>query len=530
MNKAGIGSLLPWIAAACGGVLAFLGYAGFDQFYLEWICLVPVLWAIKDQPPLRAFFIGWVAGIVGHSGGFYWIIYMLQKFAGMGWPLAALGLLFVAAANGFVFAAWAGATRFISSGTGWNAAWISPIIWTALEKFWPEIFPNYLGASQYKLTFLTQIADVTGVLGVSFLVVYINSMIYWMIEERINKRPFSARPIIIFTAVFVVVICYGALRTQMVDQSASKAEKLKIGLVQTNLEAGERYTGTDRFLREHQDMSREIKNAGTVDLIMWPENVCFLGPGTFSKGQLPPNVLGDLNIPTLFGAITRVEQGITTRFYNSAVLADGSGMVLGTYSKMVLVPFGEYIPLGDIFPVLYSWSPFSSRLWPGENTEPLQLGKHFISVSICYEDIFPGQIKKLMDGGRSGRVPEAMFNMTDDSWYGNTVEPMEHLALATFRSIEHRRSLVRTTNTGISAVVDPSGRITHSIGQWTRGTLVGEIPLMQGRTFYAVMGDWFGFLCILLAIAGMGRAYQLARKRGESKKPAPARGKKRKRG
>ena len=197
-------------------------------------------------------------------------------------------------------------------------------------------------------------------------------------------------------------------------------------------------------------------------------------------------------------------------------------------SKMVLVPLGEYIPLGDIFPVLYSWSPYSSRLWPGENEEPLQFGRHFISVSICYEDIFPGQISKLMNGGRYNRVPEAMFNMTDDSWYGNTVEPAEHLALATFRSIEHRRSLVRTTNTGISAIVDPAGRISHSIGQWTKGSLVGEIPMMQGRTIYAVMGDWFGFLCIILTLAGIGRAYQLTRKGVESKKVTPAKAKRRK--
>jgi apolipoprotein N-acyltransferase len=108
-------------------------------------------------------------------------------------------------------------------------AWVSPIVWTALEKSWPEVFPNYLGASQYKLTFLTQIADVTGVLGLSFLVVYIHSMIYWVIEERLNKRPLSPRPVIIFAAVVALVMGYGVLRIQTVDQSASKAGKLKIG-------------------------------------------------------------------------------------------------------------------------------------------------------------------------------------------------------------------------------------------------------------------------------------------------------------
>jgi apolipoprotein N-acyltransferase len=180
---------------------------------------------------------------------------------------------------------------------------------------------------------------------------------------------------------------------------------------------------------------------------------------------------------------------------------------------MVLVPFGEYIPSGDTFTWLYSWSPYTSRFSPGENEEPLQFGRHLISVNICYEDIFPGHIRVLMNGGRYHRIPEAMFNLTDDSWYGNTVEPMEHLALASFRSIEHRRSLVRATNTGISAIVNPGGRIDHHLGQWTKGTLVGQIPMMHGRTVYAVMGDWLGWLCIILLLLGICRVYQLTRGR-----------------
>jgi apolipoprotein N-acyltransferase len=526
-QRLGIKDLLPWIAAVAGGIMAFLGYAGFDHFYLEWICLVPILWAIRGQSPSRAFLMGWVAGIVGHSGGFYWIVHMFQQFAGLAWPFAVLGLLLIAAANGIVFAVWAGATLLITRDTGWNVVWVSPIVWTALEKFWPEIFPNYLGASQYKLTLLTQIADVTGILGVTFLVVYTNSMIYSVIEGQLNKRPFSPRPVVVFAAVVALVMGYGAVRIHMVDQRASVAEKLAVGVVQINREAGEKYNEPARFLREHQEISRDITAAGTVDLIVWPESVYPLNLITSREGKLPPDVLGNLHTPTLFGAVLRIDQGGKPRFYNSAVLANGMGKILGTYDKMVLVPFGEYIPFGDTFTWLYSWSPYSSRFWPGENEEPLQLGRHLLSVNICYEDIFPGQIRMLMNGGRYHRVPEAMFNLTDDSWYGNTVEPMEHLALASFRAIEHRRPLVRTTNTGISAIVDPVGRIDHRIRQWTKGTLVGLIPMMHGRTVYAVIGDWLGWLCVILVLLGIGRVYQLTGSRVESEKVLGSKGKKR---
>src|SRR5512135_3825712 len=123
--------LLPWIAAITGGVLGFLGYVGFDQFYLEWICLVPILWAIEGQPPKRAFLLGWVAGIVGHGGGFYWIVTLLREFADASWPLAILALLALAAANGLIFAFWAWGTRRITRDTGWSMLWVSPVVWTA---------------------------------------------------------------------------------------------------------------------------------------------------------------------------------------------------------------------------------------------------------------------------------------------------------------------------------------------------------------------------------------------------------------
>lgn len=500
-------SLLPWIAAVAGGILAFLGYVGFDQFYLEWICLVPVLWAIRDQTPGRAFLIGWVAGIVGHSGGFYWIAQMFQQFADAPWPLAVLGLLLLAAANGIIFAIWAWATRLISHDGGWNAAWVSPVVWTAAEKCWPEMFPNYLGASQYKLSLVTQISDITGILGVTFLVVYANSTVHAVIERRRKKQHRPWQPALIFAAITALVLIYGAIRISTVDRDASSAPTLAVGVVQTNRGAGDKFVDQDLFLREHQEMSRDLVTPQPLDIIVWPEGI--LGVTLASRtGELPPSLLGGLHTSLLFGAIVRIEEQGGRRLYNSAVLANSTGRIIGTYDKMVLVPFGEYIPFGDIFPSFYSWSPYSSRFWKGENTEPLMLNGHAISVNICYEDIFPGQIRTLMQGGREQRIPEAIFNLTNDSWYGNSTQPMEHLVLASFRAIEHRRPLVRATNTGISAIVDPVGRIGRRTAQWTRAALTGNIPLMQGRTIYAVFGDWLGWLCAFISLLGIGRAFQ----------------------
>ncbi len=503
--------LLPWIAAASGGVLAFLGYVGFDQFYLEWICLVPVLWAISGQTPGRAFLIGWVAGIVGHGGGFSWIVTMLRQFADAPVWLALLGLLLLAAANGLVFAVWAWAIRLISRDAGWNVVWVSPVIWTAAEKFWPQLFPNYLGASQYKLSLVTQIADLTGILGVTFLVVYANSTVFAVIERVRNRQRHPWRPAAIFAAVVAIILVYGTVRISMVDKAASSAGTLSVGLVQTNRGAGEKHFDQTLFLREHQELSRELAQAQPLDLIVWPESI--LGIALASReGTLPANLLGDLKTPVLFGAILQLDEHGERRTYNSAVLADRTARIAGTYDKMVLVPFGEYIPFGDTFPRFYSWSPYSGRFWRGENRDPLRLEGRLLSVNICYEDIFPGQVRMLMQGGRDKRIPEAMFNMTNDSWYGDTIEPMEHLVLASFRSIEHRRPLVRSTNTGISAIVDPVGRISQRTAQWKKASLTGRIPLMQGRTVYAVAGDWLGWMCGIITLLGLGKVFQERRR------------------
>jgi apolipoprotein N-acyltransferase len=506
---------LPWIAALTGGILVFLGYAGFDQFYLEWICLVPVLWAIRDQRPARAFLIGWLAGIAMNCGGFYWAIQMFQQFAGMAWPLAALGLLLLAAANGILFAAWAWATRLITRDTGWSVAWVSPVVWTALEKFWPELFPNYLGASQYRLSFVTQIADLTGILGVTFMVVYLNSTVFAVLEQWSGKRRHAVRLVAVFAAVLAAVLIYGQVRIRSVDLQAAAADKLTIGLIQANRGAGDKRSDPDSVLREHREMSGMLAAANHPDLIVWPESVFRLRMMS-RNGSLPAGELGGTHTPTLFGAALNIMQDGTPRVFNTALLTDDAGRIMGSYDKMVLVPLGEYIPFGETFPALYSLVPSVGRFWPGESREPLPFGKYLLSASICYEDIFPGQIRSLMRGGLDSRIPDVLINLSNDSWYGKSTEPIEHLALASFRSIEHRRSLVRSTNTGISAFVDPVGRIVKRSGIWTRETLVDRVPVMkQGPTIYALLGDWLGWVCALLALAGIGRALLVSGRRGE---------------
>ncbi|MBJ6801669.1 apolipoprotein N-acyltransferase [Geomonas propionica] len=491
--------LLPWCAAVVTGILMFLGYAGFDHFYLEWFFLVPLLWALRDQRPARAFWLGWLAGIVGHGGGFYWIIQMFQQFAGAPFIAGVFGLLLLAAANGMVLALWAWGTTVLTRDRQWRVLWVAPVLWTAIEKLWPEVFPNYLGASQYRMAHLTQIADFAGILGVSFLVVYINATLFWVTLRWREQRAVPWGAVSALAVTLMLVAGYGEVRLREVDRKLATAPTMTVGLVQTNRGAAENHLAVELMQKEHREMSQELVAARKPDLVVWPEGVLSVSLNS-RQGSLPTWALGDLHTPLLFGTCLQIREEGETRFCNSALLADGSGRILGSYDKTVLVPFGEYIPFGDIFPQLYAWSPYSAKFFSGRSVEPLKLGDRLLSVSICYEDIFPTHIRKLMRGGRAGRQPEVMVNITNDSWYGNSVEPMEHLALASFRSIENRRSLVRGTNTGISAIVDPAGRIVSRTGVWTREVLVGRVPLWKGGTLYGAAGDWIGWLCAVISV------------------------------
>jgi apolipoprotein N-acyltransferase len=203
-------------------------------------------------------------------------------------------------------------------------------------------------------------------------------------------------------------------------------------------------------------------------------------------------VAGHIGLPTVFGAVIvkRVNDLRGYVLYNSGIASDASGRIEGRYDKQYLLAFGEYLPFGDSLPVLYKWSPNSGHFTPGTSLDPLPIDvggtKHPATVLICYEDILP---RFTNDSVRYAN-PELLVNMTNDAWFGDTAEPREHLALSEMRATEHRRYLVRGTNSGVSAVVDPVGRVIAQSGTFRQEGLLATIHWMQGRTVYEVLGDW----------------------------------------
>jgi apolipoprotein N-acyltransferase len=164
----------------------------------------------------------------------------------------------------------------------------------------------------------------------------------------------------------------------------------------------------------------------------------------------------------------------------------------------VLLAFGEYLPFGDTFPILYRWSPNSSKFTPGHTLEPLKIEDHAIATCICYDDIFPSFMNTVVNAGPT----DLLANLTNDAWFGDTTEPWIHLALAQFRSIEHRRYFVRSTNSGISAFIDPVGRVVDHTDPFKAQALAHEIAWLHASTPYELWGDlpwWLASLAVVAA-------------------------------
>jgi apolipoprotein N-acyltransferase len=194
-----------------------------------------------------------------------------------------------------------------------------------------------------------------------------------------------------------------------------------------------------------------------------------------------------LGVPALFGALVvrRAEGGGRIKAFNAALATDAQGHLVGRYDKHYLLAFGEYLPFGDDFPVLYDWSPNSGRLSPGKSIDPVLLAGHPVTVLVCYEDILPAFVNRAVRHGN----PDMLVNLTNDAWFGDSTEPWIHLALATLRAVEHRRYLLRATNSGVTAVIDPVGRVVAHGGTFRPETVRAEAHWMNGKTVYEILGD-----------------------------------------
>jgi apolipoprotein N-acyltransferase len=493
------------LLCALAGVLYFLSFLSFDLFPLTWVCFVPVLYAIRETSPRRALLLGWLFGFVTNAGGFYWVIHLISDFGGVPLPLAVIGFALLCAFQGLLMALVVAFVRLGQVRLGIAPAWSLPVGIVALEFVYPLLFPSYIGNSQFRFAAITQIVDITGVLGLSALIGLINGALFELFDARKAQRRLAPLRVAVPAILIVLAVAYGLVRLPRVDAVTAAAPTLKVGMVQTNLGSHDKGASPELFMREHLDMSQKlVERHPDLDLLVWPESVY---DGFIRKQETRQRsaALAALGTPTILGALSIDEAAERIKYYNSIVLASAEGAFVDSFDKVELLAFGETLPLSRYIPAINDL--FGTWFTHGSNFNHLRLNGTTLLPTVCYEDIIPSLPRRIW---RHDGPADVLVNVTNDSWYGNTHEPMIHLVLASFRSIETRRALIRSTNTGISAIVDPAGRITHRTGQWTREALVANVPLIKDgtTTIYMRYGDVIGWVALALLALGLFAAWR----------------------
>ncbi len=495
-------------AAAGSGLLCWAASPGVDLWPLAFACWAPLLLALHGAPPRAAFWLGTLQGLTFNLALGSWLFHTLRTF-GRYSPLTCATLMVVICAyhgmrNGVL--AWLHAR---SVRRGWPAGLVFGLALAASETAYPVLFPWYSAAQVHSVPALMQLAELGGPVLVSLALAGGSVALAELGWARSDHRALDLWRLGLALLGPLLLLAYGLWRVPALEAELAGTPELSVGIVQANLPHGGKRP--EEAVAIHRAESFALEQARHPALIVWPE--------TAVKAILPEHQLGEqlrkavfgsgpepaLRTAVLTGAIVRREGAspAEARHFNVATLLDETGALRGTYYKNVLFPLGEYIPLGEFFPKLYQWLPNAGHLTAGTESEPVLFQGHRLTVFICYEDVFPSFASQAIARG----APELLITLSNDVWFGHTMEPALHLALAKFRAVEHRRYLVRATNSGPSSIVDPMGRSLEEAPLFERSARVGTVRLLTASTPYEALGDrpWWVATLLVLTMAWVRR-------------------------
>jgi len=485
--------------ASCSGLLLAASFPPVNLHLLAWIALVPLLVALDGQPAGRAFLLGGLSGVVCSGATVSWLAGSVHAYGGLPLLQSALINLILCAYLALYPALFGAALAQAMQHRPSMAVLAAPLLWTSLELARTYLFTGFpwllLGYSQFAALPVIQIADITGVYGVSFLIVFVNAAITEALGE---KRPV---PLVSAALVLVLVLGYGWMRLQSPDPSGG----IVVSVIQGNIDqnrkwdpAYQRETFTT-YLRLTRDALKSRPG-----LVLWPEtSLPFYFRGSEPASQRMTAELTAFvktnRVPLLVGSPTR-DRARPDVFFNSAILLNEDGAVAASYRKLHLVPFGEYAPVKKIPFIGDSLVQAGGEFEPGGDYTLMSVSgsreETAFSTVICYEIIFPDLVRRFVKNG--ARI---ITTMTNDAWFGRTAAPYQHFSMAVFRAVENRVPVARAANTGISGFIDSKGRVLSSSTLFTEGHFTRTLAPGRTRTVYTAFGDLFSYLCVLTSLA-----------------------------
>jgi len=471
------------------GTLLVLSLPKPDLYPLAWIALVPLLFATANATTAREVFIAsYVAGLAFFIGAFYWITETMMIYGGLSAPLAAgVGGLF-AVTWALYFVLFAFMLRFALNRFGKLALFFAPPLWVTAEWLRAILFSGFpwmlSGYALVPYDGILQIAAWTGIYGLSFLAAAVNSLIAYGFLQQQKRR------IMAFTTAALIIVIAWSLP---VIATQPNSESIAVRLVQTNISLDQPWKKpeSEQLLNELGALS--IRDGGKPKLVVWPETPApfYLTEDADFRLRMQ-TIARKLGAYFLVGYIDAVGEGPA----NSAGTLNPAGDQISRYDKMHLVPFGEYVPFKRLLFFAESLTRQVGEFIPGTDYTLTDIDGHKISTAICYESIFPNLVREFVKRGS-----ELIVIITNDGWFGESSAPYQHLRMGVVRAVENRRYVIRTANTGISAIIDPYGKIVSETPIGVRTIIDGKAALRSDRTFYTHYGDVFAYLNVAFVIA-----------------------------
>jgi len=516
--------LKAWVLACLSGGLQVLVFPKFNLYFLCWIALVPLLYALLRGPggdsamvdsegrSLRpftlwqGFLLGWASGIAWYFGTSYWVGPVMAGFGNLNWLVVALIMIAAALAYGLhhaVFGLLVVMMARRSTLGNRRPLFLAPFFWVAIELYRDRVtgYPWLpLGGAQVDNVPFSRIAAVTGVHGLTFAVVLVNCAFVAALllagRRRIN---------------LLISACAAAIALQM--GSFARPEQFPFSrqavLVQEDVPVLDFAQWTPQYYDQNIASLAQLSVATRKKqpaqpgpgLVVWPESPA---PFVISDPRLQywlTEIARDTNSYMIVGAIGVANPSAPPEeqtIYNSALVMDPRGQITGRYDKIHLVPYGEYVPFKDVLFFARKLTREVGNFTRGTERKVFDLDGSRASVAICYESIFANEVRQFTLNGA-----QVLVNISNDGWYGESGAPFQHLQMARLRAIENHRWLLIDTNSGITASIDPFGRIVAQAERNVRTALVAPYSPLTELTFYVRYGDVFAWMCVVISLLGV---------------------------
>ncbi len=483
--------------ALMSGLLSALAFPKFSLSFFIWISLIPLLFIISNKTPKQSFLLGMIAGFSFYAVLLYWVPDVPAHFGDLSIGISILIYVVFILFLSLFWAFFSLSFSIIRRSFPHSAYIMAPFLWVVFEYTLAHIltgFPwGFVGYAQYENLFFIQMASLTGIYGLSFFIVLLQSLFVLSIKTR--KRTFF----FIGLALVLLIHFAGFLSLKKITPTS---ETFQASVIQGNVSSdiywpNLSYEEIQLIFDEHLDLTNAASFSGS-QLIIWPEfsvPLCFSCPSEFYQNFKKTlfQFVQETNRTLLLGTNEMFPYQDTNQYFNTA-LCLSPDLSTTEYHKIHLVPFGEYIPYQKIFSFINKMTHAIGEITPGKEIQLHSFKTFQFGSPICYEIIFPNLVRKFIKNGA-----EFLTTLTNDGWYGKSSAPYQHFAIAVMRAVENRRFLLRSATTGISGIIDPYGRILVKSELETQTFLTGQITPLSSKTLYSIIGDVLAYISLTLS-------------------------------